>query len=137
MLHNLILATTKEVFAGEIVNGRLNPTRLSNATTAYRIQSRTLRIPNRAGFFSSGPPRLQVHEATCFVLVVCCVSFSHISSGLLSLVLKLQGRPNSVYLLAFIWSFAVVQIFLSWFVVCHDRRRAPGYEWRDWELWKD
>ena len=46
-----ILAIPKEAFAGEIVDNQLNSLHLAVATTGYRIQSRTLQIPDRFGFF--------------------------------------------------------------------------------------
>lgn len=140
MLHDLIsniLAVTKGVFAGEIVNNRLNPIRLAIATTGYRIQSRTLHIPDRVGFFSSGPPRLQVHEATCFILVVCWVCFSIISSSLLVFMVRLAGKPNSGKLGAVLSSITIAEVAFFWFVACYDRRRAPGYDWGEWKLRKD
>ena len=65
-----ILTILKEAFAGEIVNNQLNSLRLAIATTGYRIQSCTLQIPDRFGFFSPGPPRLQVFEGLSFIFMV-------------------------------------------------------------------
>lgn len=132
MLHDLIsniLAITQGVFAGEIVNNRLNPIRLAIATTGYHIQSRTLHIPDLIGFFSSGPPRLQVHEATCFILVVCWVCFSIISSSLLVSMVRLAGKPNSGKFGAVLSSITIAEVAFFWIVACYDRRRAPGYDW--------
>jgi len=38
-----------------------NSVHLAVATIGYWIQSQQLKIPDRYGFFSLGPPRLQVH----------------------------------------------------------------------------
>ena len=59
------------LLAGPIVDGgELNPLYLSVATKGYRIQSRTLRIPDRYGFFVSGPPRPQAHEGEFFFMAI-------------------------------------------------------------------
>lgn len=137
MLHDLIsnvLAVTKGVFAGQIVNNRLNPLHLAIATTGYRTQSRTLHIPGRIGFFSSGPPRLQVHEATAFIVLVGWTCFSIISSGFVVFVVRLCGLPNSRKVGAVFLSLTVAEAVIIWALVCHDRRRAPGYDWGDWKL---
>lgn len=141
MLHdliNFINAITKGIFAGEIVDGRLNPARLAIATTGYRIQSRTLHIPDRLGLFSSGPPRLQVNEATSFIVLVFFVCFSTIGSGFLVLFIREAGLPGHRKvgaLFALMTVFGVV--FLWWVTVFHDRHRAPGYEFEDWKLRKE
>jgi len=73
MLHNLItniLSIAKKVFAGEIVDNRLNPVHVAIATTGFRIQSGTLHIPHRIDFFSFDSPRLQVHEAAFFIFLM-------------------------------------------------------------------
>lgn len=140
MVHNPIsniLAITKGVFAGEIVNNRLNPIHLAIATTGYRIQSHTLHIPDRIGFFSSGPPRLQVHEAASFIVLVVGACFSVISGGFVVFLLRLCGLPNSSKLGAAMSSTTVAQAVIIWVLVCCDRRRAPGYDWGDWKLRKD
>lgn len=140
MLRDLIsdiLATTKGVFAGEIVNNRLNPVRLAITTTGYRIQSRMLHIPDRMGFFSSGPPRLQVHEATCFIVLVSWLCFSIISSGFLVFWVRVAGLPNHRKVGAVMSLITVSEAVLFWVMACYDRRRAPGYEWGDWKLRKE
>jgi hypothetical protein len=140
MLHNLfsnIIAIIEGVFAGEIINNRLNPLRLAIATTGYRIQSRTLYIPDRIGFFSSGPPRLQVHEATCFIVLVMASCFTIVSGGFLVFLLRLWAMPNLLKLSAAILSWTVAQAVIMWITACYDRRRTPGYDWKDWKLRKD
>lgn len=51
------LTTVTGFFGPEITgDGRLNPVYLAIASRSYRIQSHTLHIPDRSGFFSPGPP---------------------------------------------------------------------------------
>ena len=140
MLHNFIsniLVITKTVFAGEIVNNRLNPIHLAIAITGYRIQSRTLYIPDQIGFFSSGPPRLQVHEAAVFIFLIIGSCISIILGGFIVFFVKLYELPNPLKLGAVMLSVIVIQIIIVWVSVCCDRRRTPGYDWEDWKLQKN
>lgn len=41
-----MIRITRKVYAGEVVNGQLNPLYLAITTSGYRIQSRTLQIPD-------------------------------------------------------------------------------------------
>ncbi len=134
-LINNIFATTKGVLAGQVVDGRLNPVRLAIATTGYRIQSRTLHIPDHMGLFSSGPPRRQVHEATDFIVLVFFVCLTSIGGGSLVLFIREAGLPGHRKLGALIALITVLGVaFLWWGMVFHDRHRAPGYEFPDWKL---
>ena len=140
MLHNLIsniLTIAKGVFAGEIVDSRLNPVHLAIATTGFRIQSRTLHIHHRFGFFSPGPPRLQVYEATSFIVLVFGSCFEIVSGGFVVFVIRLCGLPNSLKAGAVMLSMIIAQAVIVWILVCCDRHRVPGYDWEDWKLRKD
>lgn len=140
MLHNLIsniLTIAKGVFAGEIVDNRLNPVHLAIATTGFRIQSRTLHIPHRIGFFSPGPPRLQVHEAASFFVLMFGSCFAIVSGGFIIFLIRLCGLPNSLKGGAVMLSMIIAQAVVIWVIVCCDRRRVPGYDWGDWKLRKD
>lgn len=140
MLDNLIsniLVIPKGVFAGEIVNNRLNPFHLAVATTGYRIQSHTLQIPERIGFFSSGPPRLQVYEATFFIVAASWICLNLICNSFLFLLDRLYGLPNCRKLGVAYSLIIVAEALFFWVLACCDRRRAPGFEWEDWKLRKD
>jgi hypothetical protein len=140
MLRNFvgnILAITKGLFAGQVVDNRLNPILLAIATAWYRIQSCTLHIPDRIGFFSSSPPRLQVHQAACFIVLVFASCFSVISGGFILFLARLCGQPISLKLCAAMLSMTLAQAVSIWVLMCCDRHRAPGYEWDDWKLRKD
>ena len=131
------LAIGKSVYAGQIDKNGLNPFHLAVATEGYRIQSHTLHVPDRMGFFSPGPPRLQVYEASSFFFLVCWVSFSIGFSGFMTFLIKLLGAPNCHKVFAGFLSWVVFGGLLIWFVACHDRHRVPGYEWEDWKLRTD
>lgn len=134
-------AVLKAFLAGEIIDNNLNPVHLSVAAAGYRIQSQSLHIPDRIGFFSPGPPRLQVRQAAAFMFPVFGTCVSVYFSGVLILFLKLCGIPISQRLgVAFLLMTVASPVFyavLMWVMVCTDPRRAPGYEWEDWKLRKD
>jgi hypothetical protein len=123
--------------AGEIINGRLNPTHFATATSAYHIQARTLRVPNRFGFFSSGPHRLQVREASIFICLVGSICFTVILFGFMIYPLTLGPPGDTVKLLAVVLSLVVFKILLFWVLDCSNPRRAPGYQWENWKLRND
>ncbi|KAK0509195.1 hypothetical protein JMJ35_008566 [Cladonia borealis] len=132
-----ILAIYKEAFAGQIVNNQLNPLHLAIATTGYHIQSCTLQIPDRLGFFSPGPPRLQAHEGFCFILVVFWYCMAIFNGALITFLSRGRGLPTCQKLGAIYLMMMVPGTLLIWIAAVNDRRRAPGYEWKDWKLRKD
>lgn len=140
MLHNLIsniLTIAKGVFAGEIVDHHLNPVHLAIATTGFRIQARTLHIPHRIDFFSPGPPRLQVHEAASFIILMFGFCFGIVSGCFVIFVIRLCGLPNALKGGAVMLSMIIAQAVVIWVIVCCDPRRIPGYDWGDCKLRKD
>ena len=140
MLGNLIiniLAVSRELVAGQVVNNQLNPRLLSVATTGYRVQSHTLQIPDRFGVFSSGPPRLQVHQAFDFIVLVTWTCLNLIFATFLVFLGILYGRPTCRNLGAAYVLIMIAEAFFLWFVSLHDRHRVPGYEWKDWKLRMD
>lgn len=86
----------KTFFACETFNNRLHAVLLSIATIGYRIQSQSLHIPDRFGFFSSGPPRLQVQEAKSFIELVSFISFQVVSVGVSLFVARRFGTSNGL-----------------------------------------
>jgi hypothetical protein len=140
MLHNTlnkILAFTVALFVGDIVNNSLNPVRLAIGTRGYRIQSQTLRIPDRIGFFSPGPPRLQVSEAASFIMLVLHTCLGVIAGACVVFMTRLLGLPNAFKAGAVFLAFVVVQNGIIWVMVAYNPRRAPEYDWGDWKLRKD
>ena len=136
-LFSNILAISKGVFAGQIVNNQLNPIHISLATNGYRIQSGTLQIPDRFGLFSSGPPRLQVHEAYFFLIMVGWIILNLVLNAFLVFVCRLNGLPAYRALGAEFSLLMVPGLFFYWIASVYDRHREPGYEWGDWKLRKD
>ena len=140
MLGKLIsnfLALYREAFAGQVVNNQLNPLHLAIATTGYRIQSCTLQIPDWLGLFSPGPPRLQAHQGSGFIIVAfwyCMVIFN---VPLMTFLSRGYGLPTCQKLGAFYLIFLIPGTLMIWIAAVNDPRRAPGYEWDDWKLRKD
>ena len=138
MLDN-ILAVIREALAGDIVNNRLNPVRLAIATSGYDIQSRILHIPDRIGFFSPGPPRLQVFEAGDFIFTVLVSCSVFVSTSATLCLIRYSGGNTAGFVKggAGILLLTVMQALVMWLKVCCSPRRAPGYDWGDWKLRKD
>ena len=133
-----IVAFFKGVFAGQVVNNQLNPLLLDIAIKGYCIQSHSLQIPDRFGIFSSGPPRLQVHEGLAFITLVGLVCLTLVLDAFNVFVCRLYGQPNCRKLGAVFPPLILVPGFvLFWIAAVNDRRRKPGYEWADWKLRKD
>lgn len=109
------------------------------ASRCYKIQSQTLHIPDRFGFFSLGPPRLQAHEAGAFGFVIILgLGLSIVLGSFILLWVKLvMGRP--VFMLAVaLLVFNVFTVAFCWTVQCFDPRRAPDYDWgHNWKLRKE
>lgn len=140
MLGNFIskmFVIPKQAFAGEIVDNRLNPLHLAIATTGYRIQSRILQIPDRFGFFSSGPPRLQVQQGLLFIVGACKASFDTVFLALVVLLCYVNGLPNYRRIAAVFSVMVISQVVMIYALGCWNPRRAPGYVWEDWKLQKD
>ena len=136
MPHNLtgnFLATAKGFLGPEIVDNRLNPVLLATATSGYRIQSHLLHIPDRFGFFLPGPPRLQVYQGAFFAFVVTGTCFSIVLGGFALLLMKLNGRPISPWLVVAMATMTVATVVTIWALACFDRHRAPDYDWGDWK----
>jgi len=128
-----IYATIKGFFDPSVMDGRVNPVRLALATRVYWIQSRIFRIPDRFGFISAGPPRLQVEESAIFVFLVFVVSqmvfYGAITVFLASLM---DDRPvKSIAVMLCLLTIGVVGVI--WLSLCLSSRRDPGYVWEDWK----
>jgi len=116
----------------------LNPVHLAIATRGYWIQSQILCIPNRYGFFSPGPPRLQVYQAFLSIALLVMIVLDIFLGALVVLLIAL--KPNNKP----IWKFVVVMVAYVgsvvaaiWVLECYSKHRAPDYEWDDWKLRKD
>ena len=136
-LISIIIAIYKEAFAGEAVNNQLNPLHLAIATTGYRIQSCTLQIPDRLGFFSPGPPPLQAHQGGSFICLVCWYCMVIFFGAVLTFLSRGRGLPAFQKMGVICLMIMVPCSLIFWYAAVNDRHRAPGYEWEDWKLRKD
>ena len=137
MFLSSILAILKQALAGQIVNNQLNPLHLNIATTGYRIQSQTLKTPDRFGFFSPGPPRLQVHEGLYFLIMLGWIGLNVIFNAFSVFVCRLAGLSTCQKLGAAYALTMIPGVVLFWIGAVCDRRRAPGYEWGEWKVRTD
>ncbi|TID02395.1 hypothetical protein CH35J_003663 [Colletotrichum higginsianum] len=124
-----------EFFAPQVIDNRLNPVHLAIGIFGYQIQTEILGIPEQYGFFSSGPPRLQVSQGIMFPAYVSLAAFPLVFLGVIVL---LRGNENvdAWILMRFIAITASVTV-LFWYLEYADPRRAPDYEWNDWKPHKD
>ncbi|RYP07058.1 hypothetical protein DL764_002749 [Monosporascus ibericus] len=135
-----VLKVVKGLLSPQIIDNRLNPYHLAVATRAYWIQSHILRIPDRFGFFSPSPPRLQVHQSDWLIILVTmfgvllCTAF--FLSGTVALLYRLGERPVPT-LLGPMVALTVVTMASLWVLQCFDPRRALDYDWRDWKVRKE
>lgn len=132
-----IMTFTKGLFEGEIVDNQLNPNLLTLATNGYSIQSQTLRIPDRFGLFSPKPPRLQVHQASVFIVFVFGSYLTLMGAAFTVFLMRLCGLPNIKRIAVGQLAISAVLIALLYLLICCSRRRAPGYEWEDWKVHND
>lgn len=89
------------------------------------------------GFFSPGPPPLQVYQATAFIFMIGWFCFSAIMASFLVLLLRMREKPGS-QIVGFIYmAVAVAEAAMIWYTVCYDSRRAPGYDWGQGKLRMD
>jgi hypothetical protein len=95
-----------------------------------------LHIPDQIGFFSPGPPPLQVDQAALFGAGVIATCMFGTMSGLFVLVLTLRQLPNvDIGKVRFLCaSMTVALAAITWVGACCDKRREPGYEWADWKM---
>lgn len=99
-----------------------------------------IKISDRLGLFSPGPPRLQVREVEAFMAIVGSIPVALILSAILAFICRLSGLPKSnclktgaLYSLCWILcGFSVL-----WIVAVSSLRCAPGYDWGDWKLRED
>ncbi|KAF2108233.1 hypothetical protein BDV96DRAFT_285675 [Lophiotrema nucula] len=132
-----IITFTKGLFAGQIVDNRLNPHLLTLAITGYNIQSQTLGIPDRFGIFSPQPPRLQVHQATAFIVFLFGACLTIVTCAFPLFIRRSRGLPNTKGIVAGQVVICVVLIAGLYWVMCCGRRRMEGYEWGDWKVHED
>ncbi|PSS20204.1 hypothetical protein M430DRAFT_34556 [Amorphotheca resinae ATCC 22711] len=116
----------------------LNPVLLAIGIRGYWIQSRIFRIPDRYGFFSLGPARLQVHDASLCIAILMVLAVVAPAVVLFHVCLTLKDGYRPLWKDALI-GFAPSGLVFSgiWIWQCHSKQRAPDYEWEDWKTRKD
>ena len=132
-LLNTTLTTTRTFLSSSTINAHPNLLHLTLATRGYTIQSQTLYIPNRLGFFSPGPPRLQVRQAWLFGMMAFATAFIIGYSVLAVLLMCVWGVERDVFrkVVLGLVVVTVAQVVAVWGMVCCDLRRVEGYVWRD------
>jgi len=119
----------------QIVNNRLNPVYLAVATSGYRIQSQTLHIPDRFGFFASSPPRLQVEEGAAFAHMVFMICYAIMTW---CFVASLASPNARLFALAMVFvAMEIGIISFVWYMMCTKASRQPNYVWKDWDEKKE
>lgn len=111
-----------------VVDGKINPSLLAIARRSHWIQNRILRIPDRFGLFSSGPPLLQAYQSQKLTIVTSEAVIPTVT--VLILELGDLGLDTRGWLPAFM---AVVSLLFTISVyveeVFFNPMRAPNYHW--------
>jgi hypothetical protein len=105
MLPNVteILSTVRLALRSDVIDHSLNPVRLAIARRGYLIQSDILHIPDRFGYFSPGPPRLQAFEGGMFAGMALCQGILFILDAGLVAFYKWWGFPMLVGSPPYFW----------------------------------
>ncbi|KAK1826918.1 hypothetical protein QBC39DRAFT_363133 [Podospora conica] len=131
-----LCALAKDFWGPSVVDGHLNHARLALATRCYWIQSRIFHIPDRLGFISAGPPRLQVDEIHLLVYLAIAASLTAVFCvGIAALLVSLKPGNESVKFFAASLILLPIQVLGEfWLDVIFSSRRDPGYVWEDWKV---
>ncbi|KAI1132418.1 hypothetical protein F5Y10DRAFT_261125 [Nemania abortiva] len=119
-------------WSGQVVDNQLNPIHLSLGVRGYQIQS-ALRIPERWGIFSAGPPRLQAYEGQAFVIACSMLAYTVVHVTFLSYILFKYGKLNGP-VFAVILGMIIASVAVTYYGLNSPRQRAPGYVWDDWKM---
>jgi hypothetical protein len=136
MLTNIMntVFTAREAFlAGAVINNTFNPWHLSFASSAYIIQSTKIHIPDHHGFFSRGPPRLQVHQAACFAAIMFIALFmTGVAAWSFLMLMSLRSTVKMKFVAAYS-GMLICFIVGMWAITLGDEAWKLGYVWRDWK----
>ncbi|KAF5606842.1 uncharacterized protein FSUBG_5678 [Fusarium subglutinans] len=105
----------------------LDPRKLKMANRGYYIQSKILHVPDQFGFFSAGPPWLQVMDAECFTRVL---AYLAIVGTLEALILAYLWRNESFEWFV-VYEFLVINcelIVAIWIIVCVAHYTKRGHD---------
>ncbi len=119
---------------------KLNPVHLALGIRGYWIQSQVLHIPDRFGFFSPGPPRLQVHQAFLLLPMLLAVITTSFWGAFAICLAVLNNKDNSLPA----WRITEVVVVLVvggadvlYIGFLFDPCLAQNYDWVDWKVHKD
>ncbi|KAI0010056.1 hypothetical protein F4779DRAFT_327188 [Xylariaceae sp. FL0662B] len=127
-----IISTFQYLVGPEVINNRLNPVHLAIGTWGYWIQAHILHIPDRFGFFSPGPPPpLQTWQGALFVQAAVRLVPANLIAASTCVLWKVNGLPISRIAGGFLAIDALTIAFI-WALTLFDSRRAPDYDWGEW-----
>ena len=138
-LNSSILNVIEVSFSPEVTaSNTLNPVHLALATRGYWIQSHILYIPDRYGFFSPGPPRLQVYQGFLSVALLIMTVLTVFCGALVVFFLSLNAVHKPTWkIVVSIAAPLVGTLAMIWVMECFQKHRSPDYDWGDWKLRKD
>lgn len=127
----LILAILSDPFP-VVLDGKIHQGLLILARRVHWIQSRILRLPDRFGLVSSGPPLLQAHQAHKIANVIVGLDITSLFVGAViayRIVLRTRCRQTSVSIMVlaalYFWNLVLVYVEEIFF----NPMRAPDYDW--------
>ncbi|KAL7915840.1 hypothetical protein GGI35DRAFT_430809 [Trichoderma velutinum] len=123
-------ATLKALFSCHVQNGQPNPVHVTIASRGYDFQSRVLRIPDRFGWFTRGPPRRSAYEGYTFVYICVFLGVEAILLSICLIAVDSIGQPIMTLSIALL-VFYVMVLALIWAVIIHSPQRKPDYYWGD------
>lgn len=135
---SILNAITASLSPQITTSNTLNPIQMALASRGHWIQSHILHIPDRYGFFSPGPPRLQVYQGFLFIplliMTICSIFLG--ACAVFNISLKPDHKPIW-RVVVFMVALVVGTLAILWIMACFDRLRAPDYDWGHWKLRKD
>ncbi|KAF5585213.1 hypothetical protein FPANT_7603 [Fusarium pseudoanthophilum] len=105
----------------------LDPWKLRMANRGYYIQSKILHVPDRFGFFSAGPPWLQVMDAECFTRLLAYLSIV----GTLEALILAYLWWNESFEMFMVYEFLVTNCELIvgvWIIGCFAHYTKRGHD---------
>ncbi|KAI1340323.1 hypothetical protein F5Y15DRAFT_54601 [Xylariaceae sp. FL0016] len=120
------------IFRPQISDGSLNQSHLAIATYGYHIQSQLLHIPDHWGWFSPGPPRLQVAQGAIFALLNVGLSYSYMVFGACLIILMHSQQRSIGVAIGVITALYRASLAFFWVLVCFADHRKPDLVWGDW-----
>jgi hypothetical protein len=108
----------------------IDPWKIDLAARWYSLQSETLHIPDRFGFFSPGLPPLQAFEVERFTGLLICLSWI-VLIGVVGLCCFPAARESAWWTIRVLVGFQFVIIAFYWVTICYGPFRDD--EWGTFE----